>query len=140
MKLDIAEDVPTALILDEVRLNQILINLIGNALKFTSSGYIRLAMKVEFTESTHSTPNLIISVCDTGIGIPSESLDQIFTKFYRVPDQGETRPEGTGLGLHISRRIIEAHGGRIWAESTMGEGSTFRLALPCGEKNEGNSQ
>ena len=82
-----------------------------------------------------SNAEVLVEVSDTGIGIPAGSLDQIFTKFYRVPDQGETRPEGTGLGLHISRRIVEAHGGRIWAESTMGEGSTFWLALPCGEEN-----
>jgi signal transduction histidine kinase len=57
-------------------------------------------------------------------------LDRIFTKFYRVPHRAGERPEGTGLGLHIAQQIIKAHGGHIWAESTFGQGSTFRFTLP----------
>ncbi len=106
-------------------LDQVVTNLIGNAIKFTPEGG-RVTVGAR-----QSDGEILVEVSDTGIGIPPDSLDRIFTKFYRVPDEAGERPEGTGLGLHIAKKIVEAHGGRIWAESTLGEGSTFRFTLPC---------
>jgi PAS domain S-box-containing protein len=108
-------------------LEQVITNLVGNAIKFTpEGGQVTIAAQ----QSNHQ---IVVEVSDTGIGIPASALDLIFTKFYRVPDDGAGRPEGTGLGLHIAKQIIEAHGGRIWAESKPGQGSTFRFTLPVAE-------
>jgi signal transduction histidine kinase len=73
----------------------------------------------------------VAEVRDTGIGIPADLLERIFDKYYRVPGASGEQVEGTGLGLHIAKRIVEAHSGRIWAESTLGQGSVFRFTLPC---------
>jgi len=105
-------------------LEPVVTNLVGNAIKFTPEGG-RVTISAR-----QSAGEILVEVSDTGIGIPKESLDRIFTKFYRVPDETDQHPEGTGLGLHIARQIVEAHGGRIWAESSVGQGSTFRFTLP----------
>jgi len=110
---------------DRSWLEQVVTNLVGNAIKFTPEGG-RVTVR-----ASQSNGEILVEVSDTGIGIPADSLDRIFTKYYRVPDESGERPEGTGLGLHIAKKIVEAHGGRIWAESTLGEGSTFRFTLPC---------
>lgn len=108
-------------------LEQVATNLVGNAVKFTpEGGQVRVVGR-------HSKGEILVEVQDTGIGIPSGALDRVFTKYYRVPDDSGQRPEGTGLGLHIAKKIIEAHGGQIWAESQAGQGSTFRFSLPCGQ-------
>jgi two-component system sensor histidine kinase VicK len=108
-------------------LEQVMTNLVGNALKFTpEGGRVTVALR-------QLDGQVLVEVSDTGIGIPSDSLELIFSKFYRVPDEGAGRPEGTGLGLHIAKQIIEAHAGRIWAESREGQGSKFRFTLPVGE-------
>lgn len=107
---------------DHSRLEQVLVNLIHNAVKFTkSSGEISL-----FVESIDN--EVRFAVKDTGIGIPSESLNRIFERFYRV-DSSRTG-SGTGLGLSIAKHIIEAHKGKIWAESEVGQGSTFYFSIP----------
>jgi signal transduction histidine kinase len=106
-------------------LEQVVTNLVDNAIKFTpNQGRVTLNVCQRGNE-------VVVEVTDTGIGIPAESLDHLFTRFYRVPDQTSSRPSGTGLGLYIARRIVEAHSGRIWADSTPGQGSTFTFALPC---------
>lgn len=110
---------------DEGWLEQVITNLVGNAIKFTpEGGTVRIGAR-------QSNGELVVEVSDTGPGIPADALDKIFTKFYRVVDDSSERPEGTGLGLHIARQIVELHGGRIWAESCVGQGSTFWFALPC---------
>jgi signal transduction histidine kinase len=109
---------------DEDWLEQVVTNLVGNAIKFTPAGG-RVTVSAR-----PSGAEILVEVSDTGIGIPADSLDRIFTKYYRVPDKGGERIEGTGLGLHIAKHIVEAHGGRIWVESTVGQGSTFRFTLP----------
>lgn len=107
---------------DKARLEQVLVNLIHNAVKFTKpGGEITLIAEADLTE-------VRCAVRDTGAGIPTESLSRIFERFYRV-DSSRTG-SGTGLGLSISRHIVEAHGGRIWAESEEGRGSTFYFSLP----------
>ncbi|GAB4534781.1 MAG: hypothetical protein Kow0063_18230 [Anaerolineae bacterium] len=107
-------------------LEQVTTNLIGNAIKFTpEGGNVRISAQALDDE-------ILVEINDTGIGIPAEALGRIFDKYYRVPDEGgHHRPEGTGLGLHIARQIVELHRGRIWAESELGQGSTFRVTLPC---------
>lgn len=110
---------------DEGWLEQVITNLVGNAIKFTpEGGTVRIGAR-------QSNGEVVVEVSDTGPGIPADALDKIFTKFYRVVDDSSERPEGTGLGLHIARQIVELHGGRIWAESCVGQGSTFWFALPC---------
>jgi signal transduction histidine kinase len=114
---------------DPARLSQVLTNLLSNALKFVpADGEI-----VVRVERLHD--ELRISVRDTGIGIPSEMLVEIFDRFRQVKS-GDGR--GAGLGLYISKRIVQAHGGRIWAESRIGEGSTFFFTLPIHQPSAGS--
>jgi len=123
LKLDVRceEDLPS-IRADKARLEQVLVNLIHNAVKFTRPGG-EIALIAESVSG-----GVRYAVRDTGIGIPSESLSRIFERFYRV-DSSRTG-SGTGLGLSISKHIIEAHGGQIWAESEEGRGSTFFFSLP----------
>jgi two-component system phosphate regulon sensor histidine kinase PhoR len=107
---------------DRERLEQVLVNLLHNAIKFTpSGGRIYLSAKAE-------GGNVLISVADTGVGIPADDLSRIFERFYKA-DKARAGG-GTGLGLAIARHIIESHGGKIWAESIEGKGSTFTFTLP----------
>lgn len=107
---------------DKSRLEQVLLNLVHNAVKFTKPGG-EVDIEAESSES-----GVRFAVRDTGAGIPAESLSRIFERFYRV-DRSRTG-SGTGLGLSISKHIVEAHGGRIWAESEEGRGSVFYFAIP----------
>jgi two-component system phosphate regulon sensor histidine kinase PhoR len=111
---------------DEARLGQVFVNLVHNAVKFSPSGSeVTVAVRPAERE-------LVASVRDHGIGIPRAAQPRIFERFYKVDRarvRGET-PGGTGLGLAIARHVVEQHGGRIWLESTEGEGSTFSFALP----------
>jgi PAS domain S-box-containing protein len=110
---------------DAYRLEQVLTNLIGNAIKFSP-------IEATVTVSSFEKGNrVIIAVKDNGIGIPSENLDNIFSRYYQVTQKSERSAMGTGLGLHIAKQIIDAHGGRIWAESEAGQGSTFYFTLPA---------
>ncbi len=107
---------------DSHRLRQILLNLVGNAIKFTAQGEIVLRVA-----STEAAEELLFSVTDTGVGIPSEKLSSIFDDFTQVDSSTTRQYGGTGLGLSICRRLVDKMGGRIWAESVLGEGSTFRF-------------
>jgi len=110
---------------DERRLKQVLFNLLSNAIKFTpEEGRINVAMKRRGEE-------LEISVADTGIGIPALELDRIFDAFYQIKRGGRAKEQGSGLGLSLSRKLVELHGGRMWAESEgEGKGSRFVFTLP----------
>jgi signal transduction histidine kinase len=108
---------------DELRLRQVLINLVDNAIKFTDGGEVRVDIGVEGDEFR-------IAVQDTGPGIPGSELQKVFDEFYQVDRSSTRRKGGGGLGLAIARRLVELHGGRIWVESIQGEGATFRLVLP----------
>jgi|GEM_PF-887770 len=109
---------------DAVRLTQVFNNLLDNAIKFSPrGGEIRLRVR-------RLGEVLQVSVSDQGIGIPADKLDKIFDRFYQVDGSSTRRYGGMGLGLAISKRIIEAHGGRIWAESQLGQGATFYFTLP----------
>ena len=122
--LTIAEDTGGTWRGDSVRLRQILYNLISNALKFTSQGEVRVLLDTEVEDQ------LRIRVMDTGIGIPADKIDALFTKFYQGDNSTTRRFGGTGLGLSICRQLCELLGGTIEVESRAGEGSTFTVSLP----------
>lgn len=109
---------------DEDRINQVLINLIGNALQYTSTGGT-----VTVTAEEHP-PELWVTISDTGIGITAEHLPHLFTRFYRVDKSRSRAGGGSGVGLTITKHLVEAHGGRVWADSDgPGQGSVFGFAL-----------
>jgi signal transduction histidine kinase/DNA-binding response OmpR family regulator len=116
-------DVPTHITADELRLKQVLLNLIGNAVKFTPQG------GSVTVRAWTGGPEVIITVTDTGIGIAESDRLRIFDSFQQGT-RSASSSEGTGLGLTLTRRIVELHGGRMWLESEVGLGSTFGLALP----------
>ena len=103
---------------DERRLTQVLLNIVGNAIKFTEAGEVRI-------EATARDGEFVVSVADTGPGITPADQERIFEEFQQVDSSHTRKKGGTGLGLSIARRIIELHGGRIWVESSPGNGSTF---------------
>lgn len=108
---------------DGRRLEQILTNLVGNALKFTARGGITLR--------AHSGEDgVLFSVEDTGIGIAADALPHVFDKFYQVRQQAGGASRGTGLGLAITKKLVELHGGRLWAQSVPGRGTTVSFLLP----------
>ena len=116
--------VPTVL-LDEHRFRQILFNLVGNAVKFTDRGSVTVA-------ASYDSANLEVSVSDTGCGIPPDMLSHILEPFFQVqdPSHAADRAAGTGLGLSICKQVVEAMGGRLAVESTLGKGSTFTVYVP----------
>ena len=119
----IASDVPPNLIGDAMRLRQIFVNLIGNAVKFTAKGEI--AIQVELTGKDENGCRLQFAVTDTGIGITKEGIEKLFSAFQQVDTSTTRRFGGTGLGLVISKRLAEMMDGTMWVESTLGAGSTF---------------
>ncbi len=123
----IHRNVPHHLIGDPTRLTQILINLIGNALKFTEKGSVEIQV---INDPEQTTPGAIrLSICDTGIGIPADKLLSIFDRFTQAQASTTRQYGGTGLGLSISKQLAERMNGRIWVESTVGKGSTFHCSL-----------
>ncbi|MCL2768411.1 MAG: ATP-binding protein, partial [Synergistaceae bacterium] len=108
---------------DDVRLRQVLLNLLGNAVKFTNDGYITLS--VSFTETT-----IKIAVSDTGIGVPPENIATLFDAFEQADTMTNRSTKGTGLGLTITKSIVEMMDGTIWVESVYGKGSTFHVEIP----------
>ena len=111
---------------DRDKVIQVLMNLIGNALKFTPAGG-----KVAITVAKNSAAWMQISVIDTGPGIPAEEVNKVFGRFYQIGQASTQKTQGTGLGLAISKALVEMHGGKIWAESEPGKGSTFSFTLPA---------
>ena len=108
---------------DDRRLSQVLLNLVGNAVKFTDAGEVRI-------EGKASDGTFLVSVSDTGPGIAAEDQARIFDEFQQVDSSNTRKKGGTGLGLSIARRILALHGGRIWVESAPGQGATFSFTLP----------
>jgi len=125
VSLDLSSDFPLVFA-NPVQLRQVVDNLIDNAIKYTSlHGTIRVRCAVEQHQ-------VIFQVSDTGIGIPATDLPYIFDKFYRASNVSIDQP-GTGLGLAIVKSIVENHQGRIWVDSTPGQGSTFTVVFPLAE-------
>ncbi|MBL8102039.1 MAG: GAF domain-containing protein [Anaerolineales bacterium] len=129
LQIDADSDHEVEINADRNRLRQVMINLVNNAMKFTEKGKITIRIAREDS-------NILISVKDTGIGIHPSQLEAVFQEFTQVDSSTTRKVGGTGLGLPISRRLIEMHGGRLWAESTgvEGEGSTFYVFLPIEAK------
>jgi PAS domain S-box-containing protein len=125
---EIAPGVSNDLVGDPTRLRQVLLNLLGNAIKFTPSGDVRL--KVEPSGDPQAPFALKFAVSDTGIGIPGEKLGRIFERFTQADSSTTRRFGGSGLGLTISKQLVELMGGRIWVESEFGQGSTFGFTVP----------
>jgi signal transduction histidine kinase len=122
LKTDVAKSLPVGLG-DEQRLTQVLLNLVGNAIKFTDAGEVRVTANAE-------NGHFNVTVVDTGPGIPPAEQMRIFEQFHQVDSSPTKAKGGTGLGLAIAKQIVEMHGGRIWVESTLGKGSTFQMQLP----------
>jgi len=127
--MEIDENLPLAMFLDETRLRQVLLNMIGNAIKFTDSGYVKLCANKIDTEDDHSKVDLIMAVEDSGIGIPVDQQALIFESFRQQDGQSTRQYGGTGLGLAITKHLVEMMNGQISVESSLGKGSRFEIAL-----------
>ena len=127
LEVDVPADLPS-IQADEDRIGQVLLNLVGNALQFTPSGGSVVV------SAAQRNKEIKISVSDTGIGISPEDIENIFTRFYRVDKSRSRAGGGSGIGLTISKYLVEAHGGRIWVESAgLDRGSTFTFSLPSAD-------
>jgi signal transduction histidine kinase/ActR/RegA family two-component response regulator len=126
--LEMAESLPAFALIDALRLRQVLFNLVGNALKFTEHGAVTIA--ADAMANGEGAVLLHIAVRDTGMGISAENLPQLFTRFTQGDESEVRKFGGTGLGLSIAKQLVELMGGRIWAESELGEGSVFHIKLP----------
>ncbi|MCP3688396.1 MAG: response regulator [Gammaproteobacteria bacterium] len=127
--LIIYSDTPKFVYGDKLRLKQVLLNLLGNAIKFTDHGHV--VMRVELERASDNEADILITVTDTGIGISAQDQEDLFTAFNQVESAANRRYSGTGLGLAISKNLINLMGGDITVQSTPGKGSTFSILLPC---------
>jgi len=127
--VDVHESVPEILMLDTIRIRQVLFNLIGNAVKFTKHGFIRLVVNIIEDSAVSDRIGLSIRVEDSGVGISAKYVDPIFTPFYQVSGQDKIVKEGTGLGLSITKRLVEMMSGTIRVESQEGQGSSFIVTM-----------
>lgn len=131
LSCQISPDVPQRIQGDPTRLRQVVLNLLSNAVKFTRQGEVVLTVRLIAERASLKSPQYLqFSVRDTGIGISSDKIDAIFEKFTQSDTSITRKYEGTGLGLTISKQLIELMGGRIWVESRLGEGSTFFFTIP----------
>ncbi len=128
LTIDIPPTVPEEVVGDVTRLRQVLVNLVGNAIKFTDGGEVNV--RVETERSDPESVLIHFAVRDTGVGIPPDKVQAIFEPFIQADGSMSRRFGGTGLGLSISMRFVELMGGRIWAESQLGKGSTFHFIVP----------
>ncbi len=127
LDLDVDEGIPDSLYGDEVRIKQVLINIMGNSVKFTREGRITLSIQAEKEDERHA--RLLFKVSDTGIGIKEEDLGKIFSSFTQVDTRRNRAVEGTGLGLAISQRLVQMMGGKISVSSVYGEGTSFTFDI-----------
>jgi CheY-like chemotaxis protein len=134
LRVSVDADVPDHLSGDPYRLNQVLTNLLGNALKFTSEGQVQVHVSLQQQKANGVV--IAFSVSDTGIGIPAESLPAIFDNFSQASLDISRRYGGTGLGLTICKQLLQLQGGDITVTSTPGKGTTFRFFLPFGYSNK----
>ena len=126
--INVAQDLPEELLGDEVRIKQILINVLNNAIKYTSEGSVTLSIQCEHLENNKI--NVVYSVSDTGMGIKKESMPYLFTAFKRVDEEKNRYIEGTGLGLSIVKQFVDLMGGKITVNSVYKKGSTFMIEIP----------
>jgi PAS domain S-box-containing protein len=128
--IEVAEQLPAVISFDEVRLRQILFNIVGNSLKFTDQGEIKISARSQFKNHQEGIIELIIAVEDTGIGIPRNQQERVFEVFTQMDGQSSRKYGGTGLGLTITKRLTEMLGGRIELKSEVGKGSIFSFTFP----------
>ncbi len=126
--LSVADTVPSFALIDALRLRQVLFNLVGNALKFTEAGSVEVI--AEAMPNGEGAVLMHLAVRDTGMGISAEHLPNLFARFSQGDESEVRKFGGAGLGLAIAKQLIELMGGRIWAESQVGKGSTFHIKLP----------
>ncbi len=142
MLCSIADEVPGRVLGDFGRLRQVIVNLMGNAIKFTSEGEVTLAVELEHVDDRHlgggHGQTIHFRVSDSGCGIPDEKQELIFDSFTQVDGSTTRSHGGTGLGLSISRELVALMGGEIWVESVAGEGSTFHFTIRCEPVAEGS--
>jgi signal transduction histidine kinase/CheY-like chemotaxis protein len=136
LHLDYDNNIPEILLGDPVRINQILINLVNNAIKFTLKGGVTLSVKLN--EVKNNCAELVFEVIDTGIGIPEDKLDDIFENFKQADESTTRKFGGTGLGLSISKKLVELFGGKLKVKSKVNFGSTFyfSISLPIGQESD----
>ncbi|MBQ7506148.1 MAG: response regulator [Lachnospiraceae bacterium] len=127
-EVSVAEDLPSGLYGDEIRIRQVMLNIINNAIKYTEEG--KISIRVSGEDRKDETLTLVIRVRDTGIGIREEDREKLFRSFQRLDEQKNYKVEGTGLGLHITWRLVELMGGRIEVDSVYGKGSEFQIYVP----------
>ncbi|HIK13114.1 MAG TPA: PAS domain S-box protein [Oscillatoriaceae cyanobacterium M33_DOE_052] len=130
LSVNIPADFPPAILFDEVRLRQILFNVVGNAIKFTDSGGVTFTVTSHQPENSSDTINLELAISDTGIGIEAAQKERIFEAFIQSDGQSTRKYGGTGLGLAITKRLTQILGGTVTVESTPGQGSTFSFSFP----------
>jgi PAS domain S-box-containing protein len=129
LDVDMPQSLPDVFI-DPGRIKQVLYNLIANAIKFTPrGGTVRVSARAD-------AKHVVVLVADTGVGIAKEDLPRLFREFEQLPQPNGARPEGTGLGLALTRRLVELHGGKVAVESELGKGSTFSVYLPLKSPDE----
>jgi two-component system phosphate regulon sensor histidine kinase PhoR len=126
LAIDCPQDLPAVLV-DPPRIEQVLVNLLHNAIKFTPQGGM-VTLSARLRQNGAAGPDVLFSIQDTGVDISTDDLPRIFERFYKA-DRSRSGG-GTGLGLAIARHLVEAHGGKIWAESVVNQGSTFYFYLP----------
>lgn len=123
------QDAPYNVMIDKLRINEVLMNLLANAINYTPTGG-KIAVWVQKQGN-----EVITHVSDNGPGIPKEALPNLFTKFFQVTGKGQRESKGTGLGLYISKSIVDMHKGRIWVASEVGKGSQFSFSIPMAAQN-----
>ena len=129
-------NLPESIFFDEIRLRQIMMNLIGNAVKFTDEGFVKVVLSCENIREKKC--NLVIEIIDSGVGIEENQHSRIFEAFRQKSGQNEAKYGGTGLGLSITKKLVELMGGRISLTSQVNEGSTFRIEFPDVETRDGS--
>ncbi|WP_224984423.1 PAS domain-containing hybrid sensor histidine kinase/response regulator [Geomonas agri] len=134
LRANVAEDVPDTLVGDQLRLKQVLLNIVGNAIKFTKEGGVTVSVTIK--EQRADVIDLQISVIDSGVGITAEAIDRIFSPFGQEDSSTTRKYGGTGLGLSISSKLVELMGGTLWAESRKNAGSSFRMVIPFRRSSE----
>jgi len=130
LNCDVADGLPEIVVGDPTRLRQILLNLVGNAIRFTEHGEVSVHVQQDSSDNGRITLHFIVS--DTGIGIPADQQEKIFEAFAQADGSMSRRFGGSGLGLAVSRRLVKAFQGRIWVESVLGEGSAFHFTASLG--------